>query len=84
MKPYFDHMETKTTHERRQHAMQVAGILTAVVFVGWVASLGLSFTGSVTPGGDSSQTAAVSQAPLSGTAPYQSTGNQLVVSTSTQ
>lgn len=33
-------MRQKDPHERRQAAMRIAGTLTAVVFVGWVATLG--------------------------------------------
>jgi hypothetical protein len=43
MKKYFDHMRSKSPHERRQHAMQVAGIITALVFVVWVSTLGVRF-----------------------------------------
>ena len=34
-------MQDKTTHERRQHAVQVASVITVVVLVGWVATLGV-------------------------------------------
>ncbi len=33
-------MHSKSTHERRQHALKVAGVVTAVLFVGWLATLG--------------------------------------------
>ena len=36
-------MQTKSTHERRQHAVQVATVVTAFVFVGWIATLGVRF-----------------------------------------
>lgn len=48
MKRYFEHMHSKDPHERRQHAMQVAGVLTAAVFVVWVTTLGMRL-GSGTP-----------------------------------
>ena len=41
IKKYFEHMHTKSTHERRQHALRVATVVTAVVFVGWLATLGV-------------------------------------------
>ena len=81
MAPYFDHMHTKSTHERRMHAMRVAGVVTALVFAGWITSISLGATtngtGSTVAGSDnSSQTASAinSQGGL---------GNQLVVATST-
>jgi hypothetical protein len=48
MKRYFEHMQEKTPHERRQHAMHVATVVTALVFVGWLGTLGLRL-GSVSP-----------------------------------
>lgn len=45
MKRYFEHMQSKDPHERRQHAMRVAGVLTAVVFVVWVTTLGMRLNG---------------------------------------
>jgi len=83
MSPYFEHMHSKPTHERRQHAMKVAGIVTALVFVGWVTTFSLQMgsgsAGSATVAGTdaASQTAAAAQS--SG---FQ-TGNQLIVSTTT-
>ena len=46
IKKYFEHMHTKSTHERRQHALRVATVVTAVVFVGWLATLGVRLGGS--------------------------------------
>lgn len=43
MKRYFEHMHSKPTHERRQHAARVAGVVTMFVFVGWLATLGYRF-----------------------------------------
>jgi hypothetical protein len=45
MKRYFEHMHTKSTHERRQHAVQVATMVTGVVFLGWLGTLGYRFVG---------------------------------------
>ena len=33
--------ENKSPHERRQFALQVAGTITALIFVAWVATLGV-------------------------------------------
>ena len=41
MKKYFDHIRTKEPHHRRQHAMQIAGVVTAMVFAVWITTLGL-------------------------------------------
>ena len=77
MKRYFEHMHGKPAHDRRQHAMRVAGIITALVFVGWVTTLGmrLGTGGAQVAGSDTSQTAAAI------TSLQQ--GNQLIVSTTT-
>ena len=41
MKKYLAHMHTKTPHELRQHAALLAMGVTALVFVGWVITLGV-------------------------------------------
>ena len=41
MKKYIEHMQTKSPHDRRQHAAQVATVVTSLVFVGWVTTLGV-------------------------------------------
>jgi|GEM_PF-1251958 hypothetical protein len=43
MKNYFTHMMSKTPHERRRHAMQVAGLATCLVFLVWITTLGMRF-----------------------------------------
>ena len=48
IKRYFEHMHTKSTHERRQHALRVASVVTAIVFLGWLGTLGVRL-GSGTP-----------------------------------
>jgi hypothetical protein len=85
MNRYLKHMHGKPTHERRQHAMKIAAVLTALVFVGWVTTLGLQLGSSnnaptqVAGSDAASQTAAAVQS--SG---YQTgSGNQLIVSTTT-
>jgi hypothetical protein len=58
VKKYLNHMNTKSTHERRQHALQVATIVTALVFVGWLGTLGLrlgNFSTTVASGSDQAQ-----------------------------
>ncbi len=41
MKRYIEHVQGKPSHERRQHAAQLAGALTGVVVLLWAATLGL-------------------------------------------
>jgi len=40
MKRYFDHIKTKSPHERRQHAMQVACGASVLIALIWLTSLG--------------------------------------------
>jgi hypothetical protein len=68
MKRFIAHMHTKSTHDRRTHAMQIAGALTAIVFVVWVTTLGIRIAtpsgGETTlqaTGGQTSLTAAAAQ-----------------------
>lgn len=35
------HMQEKAPHHRRSHALQVAGVFTALAFVVWVTTLGM-------------------------------------------
>jgi hypothetical protein len=42
MKKYFGHLQdTKTPHERREVALRIAGVLTALVFVVWLSTFGV-------------------------------------------
>lgn len=42
MRRYIEHIQNnRTPHERRQHAMQIAGVVTMLLFVGWLASIGV-------------------------------------------
>ncbi|HWB34131.1 MAG TPA: hypothetical protein VG753_02340 [Candidatus Paceibacterota bacterium] len=42
MKAYIQKLQDeKTPHERRQLALQVAGVVTALLFVGWLGTLGV-------------------------------------------
>ena len=70
---------TRTPHERRAHAMQVATGVTAVVALVWLTTLGLR-VGS-TPSGDNSLPAQAGQ--VAGAAAADSTINTLVVASST-
>ncbi|MEK7109044.1 MAG: hypothetical protein AAB919_01240 [Patescibacteria group bacterium] len=84
MNRYLEHLHRKPTHERRQHAMRVAGVLTALVFVGWVTTLGMQLgttnnSAQVAGTDNTGQTAAALQ---SGYDAAQG-GNQLIVSTTT-
>ena len=83
MKRYIEHMQSKPTHQRRQHALQVATMVTAVVFVGWLASLGvrISSSGAATVAGAPSQTTQFANA-LNGIDSADTT-NTLEVSTTT-
>ena len=75
MKKYFDHIKTKEPHHRRQHAMQIAGAVTAAVFLVWITTLGLRLGNSsnvAQEDGDQTLTAAASQAGYDGP-------NQLIV-----
>ena len=48
MKRYIEHIQdTHTPHERRQVAMRIATIVTALLFVAWLATLGVRLGGNV-------------------------------------
>ena len=80
MRRYIEHIQTKDPHERRAHALRIAGALTAVVFVGWVGTLGLRLAnaGLATEEGVPSQTASV----LMGVSPQDFMSGLEVASTS--
>ncbi len=80
MKRYLEHMHRKPTHDRRRHALQVAGVLTAIVFVGWVTTLGVRL--GTTTGTEVTDAGSLSQAAAAITSGYAG-GNQLIVSTTT-
>lgn len=42
-KKYVKHVQSKTPHHRRQHAVQFAGLFTALAFVVWITTLGWRF-----------------------------------------
>ncbi len=49
-KKYVKHVQAKTPHHRRQHAVQMAGVFTALAFVVWVTTLGVRFGTTVNTG----------------------------------
>ena len=62
MKRYIEHIKnTRTTHERRQHAVQVAGVATLALFAVWLGTLGLRLASpaGVAQTEDNAQTASV-------------------------
>jgi len=79
MKKYFKHIQNKPPHERRQHAVQVAGVCTALVFVVWVTTLGMRLahqSAAVAGAGGDSQVANASSI-------YDKPDNTLEVATTT-
>ena len=65
MKKYFAQIQQKPPHERRLHAMQISGIIVAVIFAGWLATLGVRLASqdpAVAQGGSAAQTADVVEA----------------------
>jgi len=56
MKQYLDHIKSKEPHERRQHAMQIAGVVTAAVFAVWITTLGFRLGGDSNVAQDETQT----------------------------
>ena len=83
MKKYLQHIKTKSTHQRRGHAMQIAGTMTALVFIVWITTLGVrlstSGSGIVAEGADAQQTQLANIASGS----YAPNGNTLEVATTT-
>ncbi|MDP4020418.1 MAG: hypothetical protein Q8P58_00010 [Candidatus Adlerbacteria bacterium] len=48
MKKYIQHIQdTHTPHERRQVAMQIAMAVTGLLFIAWLATLGVRLGGSI-------------------------------------
>jgi len=48
MRKYIQHVQdTHTPHERRQVAMQIAAIVTGLLFVAWLATLGVRLGSSI-------------------------------------
>lgn len=40
MKKYLEKMRQKDPHERHREAMRISGVITGVIFVGWISTLG--------------------------------------------
>lgn len=82
MKKYLEHIQTQEPHDRRQHAMRIAGATTVAVFAIWITTLGFRYgTGGTNLAGEenpnqTSLTAATSQSIFG-------EQNQLVVSSTT-
>lgn len=41
IKKYIEYIQTRPTHERRAVAMQISGVITAILMVAWVSSIGV-------------------------------------------
>lgn len=80
MNRYLEHMHTRSPHERRQHALRVAGVLTALIFAGWVTTFGLQSAGGVGSQVAGSGQGVQSAAAVVANSPYAQ--NQLIVATS--
>lgn len=80
MKKYIEHVQAQEPHGRRQHAMRLAGAVTAAVFAVWITTLGFRLNSGTTElagAENASQTAAAAQSMYSGP-------NQLMVATSSE
>lgn len=74
MKRFIAHMHTKSTHDRRTHAMQIAGAITAVMFVVWVTTLGIRI--AAPSGGESTLHASGEQTSLTAAAAQANNNNE--------
>jgi len=82
VKRYIQHIQSQPPHYRRQHAAKIATAVTAVIFVGWLATLGVRVgTGTMANTGGVSQETQFANA-ISGVG-TQTTNNTLEVSTTT-
>lgn len=77
MKSYLEHISSKSTHERRTHAMQLSAAILVVVFLVWISTLSLRFA-SIPP-----QTAGQSAPQTASLIEAQSGNATLLVSTTT-
>ena len=78
MKKYIAHVHAKPPHERRLIALQLAGVLTALVFVVWVTTLSVRLIGA---GGDVAAAGGSTMSAAAGV--YGTVMNQLQVATTT-
>ena len=81
MKKYLEHMHAQPAHYRRQHAAKIATVVTAVIFVGWLGSLGVRVGTNNYGTSNSSKESQLANA-ISGLG-TQSSSNVLEVSTTT-
>lgn len=84
LKRYIENVQAQPAHYRRQHAAKIATTVTAVVFVGWLASLGVRVSSQpqqIATGDAPTQETQLSNA-ISGLN-TQTSGNTLEVSTTT-
>lgn len=79
VKRYIEHVQAQEPHERRQHAMRLAGAITVAVFAVWITTLGfrLNSNTQLAAEDDNSLTATVAQS-------LYSDPNQLIVATTTE
>lgn len=77
---YLEHIKSKTPHERRQHATQIAGVAVAGIFLVWVTTLGVRLA---VPAGQGGISGSDNQTQLAGASAYGSDLNVLEVATTT-
>ena len=80
MNRYLAHIQSKTPHDRRQHAMQLSAAIVAAVFVVWISTIGLRFASPADQSGQNGDTSQVANI-VSGAQNGQAA---LVVATTTQ
>ncbi len=84
LKRYLENIHAQPAHYRRQHAVKIATTVTAVVFVGWIATLSVRVStpsAQIAASDSPTQETQLSNA-ISGLGTYSST-NTLEVSTTT-
>jgi hypothetical protein len=57
MRRYFENLHARPAHEKRQFSMQVAGMLTALIFVVWISTLGVRLADGIAKNNDSNDSA---------------------------
>ncbi len=82
MKRYIEHIKnTRTTHERRTHAVQIAGLTTAALLVVWLGTLGLRYASPAVAQDDGSTASNQTSLEASAAAAQVQNGPHLEVST---
>ncbi|HVU80294.1 MAG TPA: hypothetical protein VHD37_02940 [Candidatus Paceibacterota bacterium] len=67
MKAYIEKLRAeRTPHERRQISMQVAGLMTALLFVGWLGTLGVRLASTPVAHQDNTSNAAAALVAVQG------------------